>query len=197
MTITINNKKKVLLFNGPPESGKDSIVKYFSNAYPAEFIHEKFASPMKNALKSFFNLTDEEFDNFDNNHKVKDHSTPRLLRKSWRLCHINFAENFMKPSFGHEVFGNLMNIRVDQLSNDDNRTLLISDNGFLDEVLPLIESERYDITLVKIYRPGFDFKNDSRNYIDLSMYNIPTVNIVNDSSIEELIAKSYNIVKPS
>ena len=53
--------QKIILVNGPPSSGKDTLANYIKHSWGAE--HIKFAAPMYNAIPQLFNLSPRDLGN--------------------------------------------------------------------------------------------------------------------------------------
>lgn len=164
MQLPLQNKThvphKILLLNGPPQSGKDTIAKILTQNFDCR--HLKFSEPLKNALQSIFYINDESV-----LEKDKDNLSAHLFNKmSIRQFQIKLSEEFLKPNFGSEIFGKLFLRRINMLSSA--KFTVCSDVGFTDELEVLRENySRNNIFIVYLYRKDTSFKNDNRAYLDL------------------------------
>jgi hypothetical protein len=173
---------KLILFNGPRHSGKDTAALHVAerlNAY-----HFKFSAPIKASIKTAFNLSSQDVDYLES---IKTQPTPILFGKSYVEAQISFSEEWAKPSFGQDVFGRwaVNAIRdVEAKSYIRKYDLFVSsDSGFACEAWPIIENlfGVEDTLLVRVYRQGKTFNGDSRSYIELP--GVETVEIENNDSI--------------
>ena len=107
-----------------------------------------------------------------------------------RQFYIHVSENVMKPLFGIDIFGRLA---VEYIKNTTQKITTISDSGFPDEAMPVVEHFGLDnVFLIRIHRNGCDFQGDSRSYIDLP---IKSVDIDNNGTQEDFISRFYNEVE--
>ena len=174
-------KPKLILFNGPRHSGKDTAAIHCASEFKAH--HFKLSGPIKAAIKSMFEISDEGVNLLE---EVKTTAVPLLFDKSYVNCQISFSENWVKPFFGEYAFGYLAarHVQRHMLNNPEQELYVCSDSGFAKEAEPLIEvfgSE--NVLLVKIFRDGKTFDGDSRSYIDLDK--ITTVSITNNKTPDE------------
>jgi hypothetical protein len=154
---------RFICLNGPKKSGKDTI----GNALYAELVwqgiptvRDKFAAPMKAAIASFLSLDEQLSLHYFENQEVKDVPSRYFLGMSPRQMLISFSENWVKPSFGKETFGNLM---VHRHEDKDRGVVIITDCGFNEELEPF---DKTDIAVIRLKRYGTNFDGDSRGYID-------------------------------
>lgn len=181
---------KVILINGPARSGKDTLAKaLYDNQFdkygrrrnrPLYDVY-KFAGVMQILWRNIFDpiVPDEEFYAWvDGNKKNEKHP---FLGYSYRECMIDFSENYIKPRFGLDFFGKLTAEQIyrDSLM-DENMVAVISDSGFKEEAVAIIEKfGAENILLVKLYREGYNFSGDSRGYINLDEFDVETVELEN------------------
>jgi hypothetical protein len=168
--------QKVVIFNGPPRSGKDTICDHLYKQFPQHIIRTRFAESLKlgcHALLGLQNTTAEEFND------VKDEPQELLGGRTWRQVYIHIAERGLKDFFDKELFGRVMlNSLRHKLaekafiqhgsygSDPDRQVVVISDCGFVEEIQPLIRYFTPDrLVLIRIHRRGFDYGLDSRGYI--------------------------------
>lgn len=175
---------KLILFNGPRHSGKDTAALHVAeilNAY-----HFKFSAPIKAAIKTAFNLSSQDVDYLES---IKTQPTPILFGKSYVEAQISFSEEWAKPSFGQDVFGRwaINAIRdVEAKAYIRKYDLFVSsDSGFACEAWPIIKNlfGVEDTLLVRVYRQDKTFDGDSRSYIELP--GVETVEIENNDSISD------------
>jgi hypothetical protein len=166
---------RVILLNGPARSGKDSLANAFAKfTYDVGMKSEivKFAQPLKEMVHRAFNLPEAH----DSQESVKDVKNVRNLGgMTPRQVYIAFSETFMKPMLGQGVFGRMlvsdMNL-LQRIAREDMEPeadfFLVSDSGFAAEAREVVDAfGRDNIILVHLERDGYDFKGDSRGYIEL------------------------------
>jgi hypothetical protein len=176
--------QKVILFNGPPGSGKDLSAIILRNMitgkkgllsdppYRPEIL--KFAAPIKAAAHALYNIPysceyyEKEFGN-----DWKDKPQGEFYGLTPREVYISLSEEYMKPMQTPNIFGRLA---VRAMKNHIDRNVFIfSDSGFIEEALPVITKVGLDnVILIELTRPGCSFKKDSRGYIgDLICEQLP------------------------
>lgn len=191
--------RQIILFNGPPRSGKDTagefLREYSNEDSPIEIM--KFANAVKNMTHGALGFGHGDPDLFE---EVKDSpDVEGLMGATPRQAYIQMSEGFMKPLLGEAVFGRLLvaDIEASTFSND---TIVVTDSGFMPEARVLVEEYgAANITLVQMHRPGYDFEGDSRGYIDLSEFGILTETIRADTVMgihEQLREKFPDLLGP-
>lgn len=168
--------KRVILFNGPPGSGKDTAALHvWSRRH--NIVHLKFSGTMKAALPILLGLSKHEVADLEEH---KNDAQNQLAGLSWRQIQIDLSEHFIKPRLGAAAFGH---IAVRQIKNSMSNLILFSDSGFAPEAWPVVQYVGAEnVLLVHIHRPGHTFDGDSRSYIELP--NITTVAIHNTGTLD-------------
>lgn len=151
----------IIVLNGPPRSGKDTA---------AHFIHKHFltrrykmATPVKRAIKAMFNVPDKlwfkiiEGEDKDQPQRVLAGKTPHEIQ-------ISFSEHWAKIFWDQSVFGVLAARELSRGTATD--FTVISDGGFVEEVVPLIKMFPHHVLIIQLHRDGCDFSKDSRSYIE-------------------------------
>ena len=132
-------RKKVLIFNGPPQCGKDTACAAILAAMPNEdVVHLKFSQPLKDLVKSV------GISSSDPDYRAYQISTFQALSKV----------------FGADWLGRYM---LRQLAMVDEDFVIISDGGRLDDVEATIRY--HNVMIVQILRDGCNFGYDIRQYI--------------------------------
>lgn len=181
------DKPLVVLFNGPPRSGKDSaceiIMKHFPEVHYAYFKEVLYRESAK-ILGLDFNFWAKVCQNGD----LKD--SPMLTMSAGetgalmtpRDILIYLAEKVLKPKHGKdfiarktaETISDLIQFQREQ-SNEE-AVIVVPDLGFdyeIDTVREMIPNAH--VISVAIHRPGFTFEGDSRNYVknvSFSLHNV-------------------------
>lgn len=149
----------IILFNGPPGAGKDISADYFKQY---GFKHLSFKYQLFKETIKYFDVKEDWFMNGYNNRSEKEMPSALLGHMSRREAMIYVSEEVIKPKRGLDYFGKLVADEID-VNND----YVISDGGFVHELLPVVEkvgSENF--LLVQLTREGHDFSADSRRYFD-------------------------------
>lgn len=164
--------QRIVLFNGPPRSGKDTAARACMesedlNGFPRVF--DRMSMPIKRAFAGMMGQHIDRWGNVDYFEDRKEAFGAGPLATSYRLWQIDFSERFMKPQYGNDVFGRLFNNR--QATQHIDAAIFVPDCGFDTEYKTLTENFGPDnVLVVKIERPGTSFKGDSRNYLKVGSF---------------------------
>ena len=147
----------IILFNGPPGSGKDFAADYFKQF---GFKHLSFKYQLFKETIKYFNVDEKWFMERYNTRSEKEMPSALLNHMSCREAMIHVSEDVIKPKKGLDYFGNLVADEIDLSKN-----YVISDGGFIHELIPVLEKVGTDnFILVQLTREGHDFSSDSRRY---------------------------------
>lgn len=180
---------KVIILNGPPGIGKDTLCKSFLDSlpytgYPIWVEHGSFAKPLKKINQTIYNLTDDELKEYDTNHVLKNTPQDRFFGKSWRQVNIDVSFD-LKRQFGQDYFGKHIVQRIimrEQIAPSEKLNIIITDGGFKEETIPLINKfGKENVHVIKLLREGCDFSSDSRKYLDAEELGIPQHTLINIS----------------
>jgi len=150
----------IILLNGPPGSGKDTAAEYIESQCPTW--HVKMADPIKDACAVTFAIPRAAVEDY------KDQPCPAAGGQPLRPWLIDYSEEFMKPRFGAGIFGILLarKLKQEQFAIPGSFPLVVvSDAGFGAEVDALRQHFIANYILIRLYRDGHTFENDSRSYI--------------------------------
>lgn len=165
---------KLIIFNGPPGSGKDEAVRFLD-----EFAQEErgvritvpmmFKERLYKLASVVYALSYDEVVEYCTDRKLKETPCDAFWGLSPRQAIIRVSEECMKPVYGKDYFGKVC--VADMIKTNIvipcNKTFLFSDGGFPDEVNQVINHVGSENALiVRIYRDGHDFSNDSRRYLE-------------------------------
>jgi hypothetical protein len=185
-------ERRAVFLNGPPRSGKDTLARLIVEALAPDAIHLKMAEPLKRATHlAFAALSGATFcpspDHFED---CKDEPNTFFLQTTPRQAYIAFSEGMLKPLLGKGVFGHLA---IKALQDITQPYLVYSDCGFYDELVPLTKHIGYhNCRLVRLHRPGLDFRGDSRSYVKQGL--IESVVVNNFGTIEDLQVEAQRLV---
>ena len=151
-------KMKVVILNGPPNSGKDVGAEHLSKVF--EGYHKEFKGILFKATKAAFGLTDDVWGILYKRESKELPSTYLIHNGEYispRTAMINTSENVIKPLFGQDAFGKA-------LANDlEDGINFVSDGGFASEVKPISDMVGPEnVLILRIRREGCTFQGDSR-----------------------------------
>ena len=144
--------KTLLILNGPPRSGKDTIAKRLT-----DFIHVEFKEELFNmAIEMSGVPSDEWFARYEGyiqeNGPYENFKTTWLKNEPWdklnglsqREFMIKVSEEWAKPLFGKDVFGKRLKERLDCKAWKEDESFVTSDGGFFEEMLPFIRDNNWN-----------------------------------------------------
>ena len=154
----------VVGFNGPPESGKDTVAAMLAAHMEPQGVtipvkEESLSMPLR---KIAYAMVDWTGDLEGLNYETFKRTTFPTLNATGRELMIAASENFLKVGWGKEVMAKLLIERNRSFEG----LLLIRDAGFQCEVDPLIREYGIDNAyIVNVMRPGKTFEGDSREWV--------------------------------
>ena len=193
MTKNVTNINALIILNGPPESGKDTLADYIIK-FDKTCSKTKLAHPLKEGCKGLYGLTTEQMKYFESNGTIKNSPHELFFGKSWREVNIHLSEKYMKPTYGKDIFGKILANRI-KTQGKPGETILVSDGGFDEEIVPLIEAFGKDkIVIIKLYRKDKTFKEDSRNYINTDKLGIVCYELHN-KKLDSFLKDGWDLVQ--
>lgn len=193
---------KMILFNGPPQCGKDFAANYLHIRFLEQFPNKpvKFASRLKQITADLLSCRVTDFEKADfKNAKVMNGDV------SNRQALIDVSTS-IKKIYGKAIFGTwLAHDNMDAVKSEEN--ILVSDSGFIEEFEGLtsyIDKHTrdlipYEFHIIEIHGRG-DFTNDSRGYIGTlasetaHKKNVYKHKIYNTKSASDFLAEVENTV---
>lgn len=151
--------KKVIIINAPPRSGKDylgeALTQRLSNA-----VVVKFAEYLKEATHRLYGFVNRKSDYYED---MKDVPNRDFFGLTPREAYIAVSEQYFKPVHSTDFFGRILARKILYSSY---QTHIVTDGGFVDEVLPLVEKiGANNVLIIHLHRKDTSFKEDSRQYI--------------------------------
>ena len=148
---------KYILLNGPPQSGKSTIARELTSSLNMMIangcaISDSLAAPMKHFVATALG---EKYDRIP-----KASPLAELSGDTMRQFLIKLAEDYLKKHYGNDVFARWLvfrSLRYPHLP----KFVVVDDLGFPEEVDAVP-----DPYIIRVERPGYDFQNDSRQYVD-------------------------------
>lgn len=173
----------LVFLNGPPGCGKDSGAEDIILSWRHSGVYVdcmKFAEPLKRSVLVDAGLPyGTPLSAFESD---KDVPKPIWGGVSFRQRCIIKSENYFKPQFGEEIFGELFLKTLDRKNDDfqdlidrgealeEKLLILVTDSGFKSETRPVLRHVPHENVLhVRIHAEGRGktFEGDSRSYIKL------------------------------
>jgi hypothetical protein len=146
----------IILFNGPPGSGKDAGAEILKEI---GFKHLSFKDELFKETCNLFNVNIEWFMNGYNDRIIKEKKVSELKNMSRREALIYTSEKYIKPKYGKGYFGLISAKKIEK-----GKDYVFSDCGFYEEVLEIINTNEI-VKIVQLTRYGTSFVNDSRKYL--------------------------------
>lgn len=159
----------IVIFNGPPGSGKDEAASLFKEVYG--FGNLSFKYQLFKETINHFEVDKAWFMEGYDDREVKEKKEFALNEMSRREAMIHVSEDIVKPKNGKDYFGRMVAEEI-----EDGKNYAIADGGFIEELEPIIEKlGEENIVLVQITREGHDFSTDSRRYFDGKLFKEYTI----------------------
>ena len=189
-------KNEIVILNGPPGCGKDSMAGWFRRIY--EFEHLAFKEPIFDAVLQLTGIPSQEwFERYDDR-DLKEEPWDRINDMSCRDLMIHVSENVMKKIHGQDYFGKVM---AEKIKKD--KDYVFSDGGFIPEIKALKEAAylTHELYVIRIFRQDCEFKGDSRSYVNHNeIYGAKGFSVINYEDdclgavlkIKELMDRGYN-----
>lgn len=176
--LTSPMNKAVVIFNGPPGSGKDFICQRLLSDYEDRnelIYHHEFKSRLYHLTSSIYGVLPKRFFEIYDDRNLKDAPFYIFGGLSIRQAMIKVSEDAIKPCFGRDYFGK---VAADGLCNGLN---VFSDGGFIEELEPIYKATNGQMIIIRLSADGCNFKNDSRNYINV-FKDVPIIDVHNDKT---------------
>lgn len=150
----------VIILNGPPLCGKDTIAdKMIENDLAGDFFKLQYKDKLIKLTRVAYSLTEDQWDEIYTRDR-KEVPTPLLWGRSPREALIHMSETVIKPAFGRDYFGKAAADNIQY-----NKVNVFSDGGFPEEIAPLIELVGVNhLVVVRLHADGCSYDGDSRSY---------------------------------
>ena len=177
----------IIIFNGPPGSGKDEAASFFKENFGFKSLSFKYQ--LFKQTMNHFDVNEEWFMEGYEDREVKEKKCEALNGMSRREAMIYVSEEIIKPKHGKNYFGKMVSEEV-----EDNVHYAIADGGFVEELAPLIERVGAEnIVIVQLARFGCDYSSDSRRYFNGKVIKEYVVNGVSHIDKEYVLPEELNI----
>lgn len=175
---------KVVVFNGPPRSGKDTLAAFIRGATQAKPMEFKRKLIELALMISGVSPSDWEF--WYQQDKEEPHND--LGGHSCRSFLIMVSEEMIKPHMGGDYFGLAAATELEMYL--PGHGVVFTDSGFPAELQCVVNvAGAENVIVVQLMRDGTDFSGDSRAY--LSVDDFPSVKFIalrNNGPAEEVAA---------
>jgi len=178
----------IILLNGPPQCGKDTIRGIIQKNLPSTCEY-KMSYPMKDAFRNTFKFTKEAADRILEPFKDKTFSYSTNDTQTPRQYQIDYF-NFLADRYGEDILAKIAIRAIGKIKYDN---VIVSDCGMSTEVEALKEIS-LPIHAIQITRPEHTF-TDNREYIDFKKYSIPCMPLDNIYDEDLLAVQVKNILK--
>lgn len=210
------DNKTVIIFNSPPNSGKDIACQYLKDYFQVGKILA-FKDELYKDTAEYFNIDVEDLILYHADRELKEipdlmfgkfqndslkqyffgllYVIGVLLNNRYLMslgCYssrealIHVSENLVKPEKGKDYYGKKL---VEKIENSSERFYFVPDSGFLDEAT-MVADKGYNVYIVHLERSGATFEGDSRKLLnkdDFKEYsNIKFTTISNNGSLDDL-----------
>ena len=159
----------IVIFNGPPASGKDEAASLYKEKYGfgnLSFKYQLFKETIKH-----FDVDERWFMEGYNDREQKEKKEFALQGMSRREAMIHVSEDIIKPKKGLDYFGRSV---AEEIEEENNYAL--ADGGFVEELEPIIEKVGAEnIVIVQLTREGHDYSSDSRKYFNGNIISETTI----------------------
>lgn len=160
---------KIIILNGPRDTGKDTAADYLVERYGYTKLEMK--GSLRKLAHQIASLTSGDpvalCDALEFDRDLKDTKrVPEFGDRTWPEFIIWLSETVCKPIFGQDVFA-LAAVKAVRDSGADK--IVFSDGGFQAEADALYDALVPDMLLVHVYREGRSFgavRKDSRGYVE-------------------------------
>lgn len=155
----------IIVLNGPPGSGKDTVADFLSANYG--FNHIAFKDELYKEAARVSGLPYDFLKFLATDRKLKELPNSNFTLSgrnvSPREFLIHVSENIIKPLKGLGYFGEKTAERADHFDK-----VAISDGGFEEEFYPLVDlaaDSGRPLLVVHLFKEGCSFEGDSRDYL--------------------------------
>ena len=211
-----NNQKTVVIFNSPPNSGKDVAVQYLRGYFCTGEVLA-FKDELYLDTSEYFNCDVEDLKEYHSYRDLKEKPSllfPKYQRESLkqyffsllyvigalinnrylmslgyyssREALIFVSESVVKPIKGKDYYGKKL---VEKIEDSSERFYFVSDSGYFEEASSVAD-KGYNVIIAQLMRSGATFEGDSRSLLnkdDFKEYsNIKFCQIDNNSSLDDL-----------
>ena len=152
---------RVFILNGPPGIGKDTLAANILGLFG--FPTVEFKAALYRETAEYLGVELDYLVGAATNRHTKEVPDLYLGGISPRQALIHVSEEIIKPQYGKKFFG-LKAVETLKAMDGQVGTVVFSDGGFVEETECLVE-HGFDVHIVQLRHPDFNFDRDSRNYV--------------------------------
>lgn len=158
---------KIIAFNGPPRSGKDTLKELIINEFVDKNIKSYTLSDILiEATCVIYGIVRDEWDDRYCT-DMKDEPWELLFGLSQRQALIGLAEEYLKPKHGGDIIAKIFLKRLEYFNESGRIDVLLIDTGFSEEFKHIVSKFGVDnVMLIRVKRNGRDYSNDSRSDVE-------------------------------
>ncbi len=179
----------IVVLNGPPSSGKDTIAEYLTEHHG--YAEARFKTKLVQIALMISQISGFDWCTRYDDRELKETPWDRLGGLSQREYLIKISEDWVKPLHGESYFGDVLAQRIKY--NYEGMDVILSDSGFVEEIKPVL-ALGISTLIVRLYREGCSFDGDSRDYLPVTL-GVPTVVIHNNDTIDGAVYKILQAIK--
>lgn len=185
----------LIFLNGPAGSGKSAIAEYLSSLDRGFTIYHH-ATPLWTMLDQIVGddpATGEPYD--FSAPAVKSAYVPWNGKPCDPEVHPTFRDALVslgawtRDMFGAETFSSIAAAATHELLQKFDSVVFPAIRTPEDISRLLDRADRSDYLLIRLFRPSCDWRGDLGGYLDPSKFDIPSIDIHNDGTLEDLYAK--------
>lgn len=220
--------KNIVIFNAPPNAGKDVAANYMLDYFNSGE-HLAFKDALYKDVAYYFDIplqeVIEECSDRDKKEYASELFPKHKIYSGWkfiisyiyylvtifihidwvqdkayfspRQALIHISENVIKVLYGNDYYGKCL---LDAVNNSEHSWFFVSDGGFKEEIVPLLDAG-VNVIIVHIIRDKCDFNNDSRTWLPRDMFendekkydNLFITAIDNNGSLDDLYENIANL----
>lgn len=182
----------IVLFNGPPRSGKDTLAKMVQNHLKSQGFDARIdhlSEPLRRIAYQMCDMT----------YGAPGALDYELFKTTWfaqfdrtgRQLMIDISESFLKQQYGQHIMANML---FERNAGCAEKVILVPDSGFQAETNRLCNIYLpSNVYLVNVMRNGCDFTNDSREWVNHPGASRMQMQVNNNSSLDDLAVEAGRI----
>lgn len=180
---------RLIVLNGPPRSGKDTLAAMLPG------LKRKFSAPLKRAVPAIYGVADLIPD--ADLEKVKETQFDFLFGQSYRQAQIavfQWLERVHGPAVLGEIEARVLQANARHIMEKFSGLVVYSDGGRGAEISALAASVGFDnMLIIQLVRDGTDYSNDIRSYVDIP--EIKTIRLHNNGTPDDLIKAAVRAIQ--